>query len=238
MQISYFQKSENNLKSAKKNLSFCEFNKLFSFQVLITLQNFRSKQTGNKRSYQKITKPVNIAFFWCFWWKYFQLRVFDKIALVSNGLMFSIMICRGLNSKSVGTWVGDEEQPRRQSKVDQVSRHKVIVHYLSTAAFHCVDRFYGFYMTWTLIRLFFEEEPSLGFRIVNIIFNLGQQSSKLPFLDHFVLEALSLLLRTLQLHKVRRVGSVTFYCDPCIWQKLRSYKFSHPPWSLYRSFLP
>ena len=117
----------------------------------------------------------------------------------------------------------------RQSKVDQVSRHKVIVHYLSTAGVHCVDRFYGFYMTWTLIRLFFEEEPSLGFRIVNIIFNLGQQSSKLPFLDHFVLEALSLLLRTLQLHKVMRVGSVMF-CDPSIWQKLRSYKVSHRLW--------
>ena len=117
----------------------------------------------------------------------------------------------------------------RQSKVDQVSRHKVIVHYLSTAV-HCVlDRFYGFYMTWTLIRLFFKEEPSHGFRIVNIIFNLGQQSSKLPFLDHFVLEALSLLLRTLQLHKVMRVESVTF-CDPFIWKNI--LKISHPPWLL------
>ena len=44
MQVSYLQKSENNLKSVKNILSFCEFTKLFSFQVLITLQNFRSKQ--------------------------------------------------------------------------------------------------------------------------------------------------------------------------------------------------
>ena len=48
MQVSYLQKSENNLKSVKNILSFCEFNKLFSFQVLITLQTFRSKQTGKK----------------------------------------------------------------------------------------------------------------------------------------------------------------------------------------------
>ena len=53
MQVSCLQKSENTLKSVKNILSFCEFNKLFHFKVLITLQNFGTKQTGKKEVTRK-----------------------------------------------------------------------------------------------------------------------------------------------------------------------------------------
>ena len=64
MQVSCLQKSENNLKSVKNILSFCEFNKLFSFQVLITLQNFRSKQTGVTRELPESNKNCEYIIFW------------------------------------------------------------------------------------------------------------------------------------------------------------------------------
>ena len=124
--------------------------------------------------------------------------------------------------------MGDEEQPPKQSG----SSFKTQSH---RSLFINCRPLRGSFL-WLLYDLNFNSfifgrrtnhQMNHGFRIVNIIFNLGQQSSKLPFLDHFVLEALSLLLRTLQLHKVMRVESVTF-CNPCILQKLRSCKVSHP----------
>ena len=64
MQVSCLQKSENDLKPVKNILSFCEFNKLFSFQVLITLQNFRSKQTGITRKLPESNKNCEYIIFW------------------------------------------------------------------------------------------------------------------------------------------------------------------------------
>ena len=102
MQDSYLQKSENNLKSVKNILSFCEFNKLFFDYPA----KFQIKTNRKKRSYQKVTRSVNTLVFVVFLKnKYCQLRLFNTIAAVLTEVMLSKMffgckfeICRLLRA--------------------------------------------------------------------------------------------------------------------------------------------
>ena len=72
MQVSYLQKSENNLKSVKNILSFCEFNKLF-FDYPAKSQ---IKTNRKKGSYQKVTKSVNTLVFVVFLKKMLSIKAF------------------------------------------------------------------------------------------------------------------------------------------------------------------